>query len=100
MKGGTRRRAISSPLMYPGMMAATKATATPASSPMPGPAEAPTTLAIFAAMTAARPMVKPTERSMPPEMMTSVWPRPSSTGATAKTAMERMLKRLKTKVEP
>ena len=28
----------------------------------------------WAATTAARPMTKPTERSMPPEMMTKVWP--------------------------
>ncbi len=100
MKGGTRRRATSTPLIHPGTMVAPSAMTTPATSPMPGPAAAPTLFATWAEMTAAKPMVKPTDRSMPPEIMTSVWPRPSSTGATAKTAMERILKGLKRKVLP
>jgi hypothetical protein len=40
------------------------------------------------ATTEASPMVKPTDRSMPAEIMTKVWPRASSSGAVAKMAMD------------
>ena len=42
----------------------------------------------WAATTAASPMMKPSDRSMPPEMMTKVCPVASSSGATAKTATD------------
>ena len=42
---------------------------------------------VRAMTTLAKPMTKPTERSMPPAMMTKVWPRPSSSGIAAETAM-------------
>ena len=42
---------------------------------------------IRAQMTAARPMVKPTDRSIPPEMITKVWPSANRSGATANRVM-------------
>ena len=57
---------------------------------MPGVAQ----LITCAATTAASPMMNPIDRSIPPEMMTNVCPVASSKGATAKTAMDWMLKGL------
>ncbi len=57
-------------------------------------------LVAWAATTAARPMMKPSERSMPPEMMTKVWPSASSSGATAKIAIDCTLNGLRKKVAP
>ena len=54
----------------------------------------------WAATTAARPMMKPIDRSMPPEMMTKVWPIASSSGATAKIAIDCRLNGLRMKVPP
>ena len=45
-------------------------------------------LKTWAVTTAERPMVNPTDKSIPPEMMTKVWPRPSKSGVTVKTAMD------------
>ena len=44
--------------------------------------------------------MKPSDRSMPPEMMTKVWPIASSSGATAKIAIDCRLKVLRMKVPP
>ena len=53
-----------------------------------------------AMITAASPMTKPTERSMPPAMMTKVWPSPSSSGTAANIAMLWTLRRLNTNEMP
>jgi hypothetical protein len=60
----------------------------PASRPSGAPSGAVAAFITWLATTEARPMVKPTERSMPPEMMTKVWPIASSSGAVAATAIE------------
>ncbi len=57
-------------------------------------------LITWAATTAASPMMKPIERSMPPEMMTKVWPVASRSGATAKMAIDCRLNGLRMKVPP
>ena len=100
MNGGTRSRAISSPLTSPGIADAAAATTSPTSRPGTGPSAPLARLTVCESTTAANPMVKPTERSMPPEMMTKVWPIASSNGAVANTAIERMLKTLPTKLAP
>ena len=88
MKGGTRRREISMPLMTPGNQADQhRRREAREHRRRKGPAPGVTALMVWAATTAARPMMKPTDRSMPPEMMTKVWPSASSSGATAKIAM-------------
>ena len=87
MKAGTRRREISVPLMAPGTSAASKAASRPGRR-APAPASTGVSVCMTRAMTTlAKPMTKPTERSMPPAMMTKVWPRPSSSGIAAETAM-------------
>ena len=45
-------------------------------------------LKTWAVTTAERPIVNPTDKSIPPEMITKVWPRPSKSGVTVKTAMD------------
>ena len=57
-------------------------------------------LMTWAATTAASPMMKPIDRSMPPEMMTKVWPIASKSGATAKIAIDCRLKGLRMNVPP
>ena len=52
--------------------------------PSARPCRASAQLMTWAATTAASPMMKPSDRSMPPEMMTKVWPVASRSGATAK----------------
>jgi len=42
-------------------------------------------------------MVNPTDKSIPPEMMTKVWPRPSKSGVTVKIAMDLTLNGLNKK---
>ena len=44
--------------------------------------------------------MKPIDRSMPPEMMTKVWPVASSSGATAKIAIDWRLNGLRMNVPP
>ena len=41
-------------------------------------------LMIEAKITAPKPMTNPTDKSMPPDIITSVWPRPKIRGAEAK----------------
>ena len=71
-----------------------KATPMPAAMPtiIAGKASRPRALmarlAAWAETTAASPMVKPTDRSMPAEMMTKVWPRARRSGAVAKTPID------------
>ena len=89
MNGGTRSRATSKPLTTPG----TQATSDPgekaaAARRAAGPRGATPQLIACAATTAASPMMKPSDRSMPPEMITKVWPMASSSGATAKIAID------------
>ena len=66
------------------------ATSSPSVSPSTGDAAFTTCDRI----TVAKPMVKAIDRSMPPEMMTKVWPIASSRGATANTAIELRFVRL------
>ena len=86
MKAGTRRRKIKVPLIAPGTRAASMAASRPTAKARP--ASTGVRVCIDRAMTTlAKPMTKPTERSIPPAMMTKVWPRPSSKGIAAETAM-------------
>ena len=82
MKGGTRSRAISRPLISPGMPRDQhrRDDADQHRQRQAGRTGA-AMLVTCAATTAASPMMKPTDRSMPPEMMTKVWPSASSSGA-------------------
>ena len=86
MNAGTRRREISVPLMAPGTMAASRAASSPAASASPASTGVSACMA-RAMTTLEKPMTKPTERSMPPAMMTKVWPSPRSSGIAAETAM-------------
>ncbi len=77
----------------PGTRETRNAAPSPAASASPG--GRPVSICMTRAMiTAARPMTKPTERSMPPAMMTKVWPSPSSSGTAANIAMLWTLKPL------
>ena len=53
-----------------------------------------------AVTTAERPIVNPTDKSIPPEIMTKVWPRAKSSGVTVKTAIDLTLNGLKKNVLP
>ena len=55
------------------------------------PSPAVRKLAPCAAITDDRPITKPSDRSMPAEMMTKVWPSASRSGAVAKTRIDWML---------
>ena len=55
-------------------------------------------LKTWAVTTADNPMVNPTDKSMPPEIITSVWPSASKSGVTVKTAIDSMLNGFRTKV--
>ena len=100
MKGGTLRRETSRPLMMPGTQATRTPQMKPTSTPPASPSAGVTALIVCAATTAARPMMKPSDRSMPPEMMTKVWPVASRSGATAKIAIDCRLKGLSMNVPP
>src|ERR1051326_479726 len=78
MNGGTRSRAISTPLTSPAGSPASSAAPKPTSTARPSGASGPSRCIASAAPTELRPMTKPVERSMPPEMMTNVCPRAMS----------------------
>ena len=88
MKGGTRRSAISNPLITPGTTAIPKPAKTESSRLRTGLPNWAPQLKTCAVTTAERPIVNPTDKSIPPEIMTKVWPRPSNSGVTVKTAMD------------
>ena len=87
MKAGTPSRAIRKPLVSPGTSETANAARIPSTNAASGPNSGISACIIRAQITAASPMVKPTDRSMPPEMITSVWPSASSRGATANSVM-------------
>src|SRR5271165_7068686 len=88
MKGGTRRSAISNPLITPGTTAIPKPAKTARTKLRIGLPNWVPQLKTCAVTTAERPIVNPTDKSIPPEMMTKVWPRPRSSGVTVNTAMD------------
>ena len=88
MKGGTLSFEISQPFTPPGIRATAMPAAIPATMASAGGIVVPAMLVAWAATTDDNPMMKPTERSMPPAMMTNVSPSARSRGATAKTAMD------------
>src|ERR1700722_2156519 len=98
IKGGTRRSAISNPLITPGTTEIPKPAKTASTRLRNGFPNWVPQLKTWAVTTAERPMVNPTDKSIPPEMMTKVWPRPSKSGVTVKTAMDLTLKGLKKNV--
>ena len=56
-------------------------------------------LMIEAKITAPKPMTNPTDKSMPPDIITSVWPRPKIRGAEAKIKILWRLNLLNKKVD-
>ena len=88
MKGGTRRSAMSNPLITPGTTAIPRPANTANTRLRTGLPNWVLQLKTWAVTTAERPMVNPTDKSIPPEMITKVWPRPSKSGVTVKTAMD------------
>ena len=89
MNGGTLRSAISNPLITPG----TTEIAKPAKTARPRlqngllPNWVPQSESMRG-YTAERPIVNPTDKSIPPEMITNVCPRPSKSGVTVNTVMD------------
>jgi hypothetical protein len=86
MNGGTRSRETSVPLMSPAASAADSAAASPATSASAGSVGVSCCIA-RAITTDDSPITNPTERSIPPAMMTKVCPSPSSSGSAADCAM-------------
>ena len=87
MNGGTLKNAMSQPLTRPGMTVTATPTRMPNSMATGGlmPRLVTPMFERCAEMTEASPITKPSDRSMPAEMMTKVWPRPRSSGIAANT---------------
>src|SRR3984893_1662974 len=98
MNGGTRRSAISSPLINPGITAMVNPAKTARIRLTSGLLKVIPQLKTWAVTTADRPIVNPTDKSIPPEIMTKVWPRANNSGVTVKTAMDFTLNGLKKNV--
>ena len=82
---------MSNPLINPGTTAISKPARTAMNRLKIGLPDWSAELKTCAVTTAERPMVNPTDKSIPPEMMTNVWPSASNSGATVNSAMDLML---------
>ena len=93
MNGGICSRETSRPLTRPGTNAIAAPDRIAASIATKGgrPSVAVKKFEACAAITDDRPMTNPSERSMPEEMMTKVWPSASRRGAVANTRIDWML---------
>src|SRR5271166_1543880 len=88
MNGGTLRSAMSNPLINPGITAMANPAKTAMIRLSSGLLNVVPQLKTWAVTTADRPIVNPTDKSMPPEIITNVWPRASSSGVTVNSAID------------